>query len=62
MKHPMKMKMKFGGAKKGAKGKGSMPKALSGKLAQSDTMADQPTMGNPRMKKARDKRLEKAAV
>jgi hypothetical protein len=46
------------------KSKGSMPKALRGKLAQADTMADKPTMGNPgkRMKKARDKRLEKMAI
>ena len=42
------------------------PKALKGALKQADTMAEGKTMGNPssskRMKKARDKRLEKAAV
>ena len=50
----MKMKMK----------PGKSPKALKGKFAQADTMADKPTMGNPgkRMKKARDKRLEKMAI
>ena len=58
MKRSMKMK-----------GKGKMPaspKFLRGALKQADTMADGPTMGNPKagkkMAKARDKRLEKAAV
>ncbi len=51
------------------RGKGKMPanpKYLRGALKQADTMADKPTMGNPkfgkRMAKARNKRLEKAAV
>ena len=40
------------------------PKALRGALKQVDTLADKPTMtgGGKRMKKAREKRLEKASV
>ena len=46
---------------KGGRG-GHKPTMLKGKLKQADTMADKATMGNPKMKKARDKRLEKASV
>lgn len=48
--------------------KAQVVKSLSGKLRQSDTVADRPTMGNPgrgtgqRAAKARDKRLERASV
>lgn len=42
------------------------PKALRGALKQSDTMADKPTMGNPkaakRTSKMREKRLEGKAM
>lgn len=42
------------------------PKALKGAFKQSDTMADKPTMGNPksgkRMAKMREKRLEGKAM
>lgn len=43
-----------------------MPKALKGDFKQADTMADKPTMGNPktakRAAKSREKRLEKASM
>ena len=50
-----------------AKGKMKMkskksPKALTGPFKQADTMADGKTMGNPKMAKAREKRLAKASV
>ena len=53
--------------KRSMKGKkGSSPKFLRGAFKQADTMADGPTMGNPKagkkQSKAREKRLEKAAV
>ena len=58
MKRSMKGKM--------GKGKTQVAKMLRGPFKQADTMADGPTMGNPKagkkMAKARDKRLEKAAV
>lgn len=48
------------------KGKTHMPKGLTGRLKQVDTLSDKRTMGNPgggkRAMKARDKRLEKASV
>lgn len=60
MKRSMKMK---------GKGKTQVAKMLRGPFKQADTMADGPTMGNPKaakgkmkMSKAREKRLEKAAV
>lgn len=49
--------------KRRMKGKTASPKALRGPLKQADTMADRPSMGNPkRSVKARNKRLERAAV
>ena len=44
------------------KGKTKSPKALTGPFKQADTMADGKTMGNPKMAKAREKRLSKASV
>jgi hypothetical protein len=44
------------------KGKSKSPKALKGAFKQADTMAEGKTMGNPRMAKAREKRLSKASV
>ena len=44
------------------KSKKSSPKALTGPFKQADTMADGKTMGNPKMAKAREKRLSKASV
>jgi hypothetical protein len=42
------------------------PKALTGDFKQADTMADKPTMGNPKMakraSKAREKRLAGKAM
>ena len=45
-----------------SKGKTVTRKALKGPLKQPDTMAEKSTMGNRRQSKARDKRLERAAV
>lgn len=56
--------MKRRGMKKGKREQ--TVKSLSGKQRQTGTLSEMPTMGNPgggkKMRKARDKRLEKAAV
>ena len=53
------------GMKRGKGKREQTIKSLSGKQRQTDTLSEMPTMGNPggkKTRKAREKRLEKAAV